>query len=93
MPHQLTEAQKAERSDRMEEAERRMTAAYISRHTGSVADVLYEEEQLIGGVKMICGYTREYIRVAAVSGAGSGEIKSVRLGAEAAPGILSGVEL
>jgi len=93
MPHQLTEAQKAERSDRMEEAERRMTAAYISRHIGSVADVLYEEEQLIGGVKMICGYTREYIRVAAVSGAGSGEIKSVRLGAEAAPGILSGVEL
>ena len=93
MPGQLTEAQKAERSDRMEEAERAMTAAYIKRRAGSDAEVLFEEEEEIGGKRYLCGYSREYVRVAVSGGASSGDIKTVRLDGEPEGGILLGVAL
>ncbi len=93
MPGQLTEAQKAERSDRMEEAEHRMTAEYIKRHAGKKAEVLYEEEKLIGGRRMMTGYTREYIRAAVETKAAGGTIKQIMTGDSPEDGILTGVEL
>ncbi len=93
MPGQLTEAQKAERSDRMEEIERKMTEAYITRYIGREAEVLYEEEEVIGGQNMLTGYTREYIRVAVKTAAKSGDIRRILLKEGPEAGILSGVEL
>ena len=93
MPGQLTEAQKAERSDRMEEIERKMTAAYISRHEGTEAEVLFEEEAVIAGQNMLTGYTREYVRVAVKTDARAGDIRRIRLMRGPEAGILSGVEL
>ncbi|MBP5607949.1 MAG: tRNA (N(6)-L-threonylcarbamoyladenosine(37)-C(2))-methylthiotransferase MtaB [Lachnospiraceae bacterium] len=93
MPAQLTEAQKAERSDRMEEAERVMTEDYIKRRSGSAAEVLFEEEEEICGKKYMCGYSREYVRVAVPDGASPGDINSVMLGEELKSGILLGVAL
>ena len=93
MPGQLTEAQKAERSDRMEEAERRMTEEYISRHVGREAEVLFEEECVAAGQNMLTGYTREYIRVAVPADAKAGDIRRIRLTPGPEAGILSGVEL
>ena len=93
MPGQLTEAQKAERSDRMEEIERKMTEAYISRHEGTEAEVLFEEEAVIAGQNMLTGYTREYVRVAAITDARAGDIRRIRLTRGPEAGILSGVEL
>ena len=93
MPGQLTEAQKAERSDRMEEIERKMTEAYITRHIGREAEVLFEEEEVIGGQNMLTGYTREYIRVAVQTTAKSGDIRRILLKEGPEDGILSGVEL
>ncbi len=93
MPGQLTEAQKAERSDRMEEAEKKMTSEYIGRHIGREAEVLFEEEEVIGGQNMLTGYTREYIRVAVQTSAKSGDIRRILLKEGPEDGILSGVEL
>lgn len=93
MQGQLTETQKAERSDRMEEIECKMTAEYIGRHIGREAEVLYEEEEVIGGQNMLTGYTREYIRVAVQTSAKSGDIRRILLKEGPEAGILSGVEL
>ncbi|MBR6258246.1 MAG: tRNA (N(6)-L-threonylcarbamoyladenosine(37)-C(2))-methylthiotransferase MtaB [Lachnospiraceae bacterium] len=93
MPGQLTEAQKAERSDRMEEIERKMTEAYISRHEGTEAEVLFEEEAVIDGQNMLTGYTREYVRVAVKTDVPAGGIYRIRLRRGPEAGILSGVEL
>ena len=94
MPGQLTEAQKAERSDRLEALEKQLSAAFRRDRTGSECEVLFEEFQQIAGKNYLAGHTREYIRVAVESsGDLSGQIRTVRLGAELTDGILQGVTI
>ena len=89
MPGQLTEAEKAERSDRLEAVEKRLSGAFRTERSGDTAEVLFEEFQQIAGKQYLVGNTREYIRVAVESSEDlSGQIRQVCLGDELAEGIL-----
>ncbi|MCR5209956.1 MAG: tRNA (N(6)-L-threonylcarbamoyladenosine(37)-C(2))-methylthiotransferase MtaB [Lachnospiraceae bacterium] len=63
MKGQLTENLKSERSDRLEEVEKKLEQDYRDRHKGKRAEVLWEEEKEEGGIRFMTGHTREYIEV------------------------------
>ena len=89
MPGQLTEAQKAERSDLLEAVEKRLSEDFRKDRIGSGCEVLFEEVQQIGEKNYLVGHTREYIKVAVESPEDlSGQIRTVRLGDELTDGIL-----
>lgn len=89
MPGQLTEAQKAERSDALEAVERRLSAQFRADRADGTAEVLFEEPQDLGGRHCMVGHTREYIRVAVETAEDmTGQIHPVLLGKELADGIL-----
>ena len=92
MPGQLTEAQKAERSDRLEAVEKQLSEAFRRDRIGSEAEVLFEEFQQIAGKRYLVGHTREYIKVAvSLSDDLTGQIRRVRLGEPLADDILTAV--
>jgi len=64
MEGQLTEAQKAVRSDRLMELGREMSCAYRRNFAGTVQEVLFEEPFTRGGKTYWAGHTPNYIRVA-----------------------------
>ena len=92
MPGQLTEAQKAERSDRLEAVEKQLSEAFRRNRIGSEAEVLFEEFQQIAGKRYLVGHTREYIKTAVESADDlSGQIRSIRLGEPLTDDILTAV--
>lgn len=64
MEGQLTEAQKAVRSDRLMELGREMSCAYRRDFVGTVQEVLFEEPFTRDGKTYWVGHTPNYIRVA-----------------------------
>lgn len=64
MEGQLTEAQKAVRSDCLMELEREMSRAYREAFVGKTQEVLFEETMERDGVAYWVGHTPNYIRVA-----------------------------
>ena len=63
MAGHLNRSVREERAHRLIEAAEEMTAAYIGRHVDREAEVLFEEELAVGGLRGYSGFTREYIRV------------------------------
>ncbi|MCR4643764.1 MAG: tRNA (N(6)-L-threonylcarbamoyladenosine(37)-C(2))-methylthiotransferase MtaB [Lachnospiraceae bacterium] len=93
MKGQLTEAQKAARSDRLEELGARMTKAFIRKWKGKECEVLCEEEKEIDGMRYMTGHTREYLKIAIPeSSARPGEVRRVRVGDEMKDGFVHGIE-
>lgn len=63
LPNQLTEKEKAARSDILiSEADKR-SAIFRSYYVGLEVEVLFEEPVIIDGEKYMTGYTREYVKV------------------------------
>jgi threonylcarbamoyladenosine tRNA methylthiotransferase MtaB len=63
LPGQLTSAQKAERSAILSEIDKRKRAAFRSWYTGKKEGVLFEEPQVVNGIKGFVGFTKEYVKV------------------------------
>ena len=80
MDGQLTEAVKAERSDKMLELHERHSKEYESSVLGKTLEVLLEEEILVNGNAYYVGHSCEYIRTAVEKrdGIGINDIVSVR---------------
>ena len=72
MPDQVPDQVKAERSDELLELEREQSIAFRRRKLGTQAEVLFEEEKLIGGKKYLIGHTTDYVKVALEIGEGKG---------------------
>ena len=64
MPGQLTEQQKAGRSDVLLAMEKEQSREFRSFYLGKEVEVLLEEEKEIDGVTYQIGHTREYVKVA-----------------------------
>lgn len=85
MQGQLTEAQKAERSDVLLELDEQRRTQYEVSMLGKPLEVLLEEETEIGGKVFYIGHSKEYIRVAVPKDTkNSGEQES---GKDRTPGI------
>ncbi|MBR1470146.1 MAG: tRNA (N(6)-L-threonylcarbamoyladenosine(37)-C(2))-methylthiotransferase MtaB [Lachnospiraceae bacterium] len=94
MSGQLTEAQKAQRSDRLEAVEKGLSAAFRKDREGSVAEVLAEEFREVEGKRYLVGHTREYLYAAMETDADlSGQILQVRIGSAFADGMVHAVIL
>ena len=80
MDGQLTEAEKARRSDILLELNKINSAEFRKWYSGREEEVLLEEEIEVGGERFLTGYTREYVsaRVPA-SSAEAGSIVKVKL--------------
>ncbi len=80
MDGQLTEAVKAERSDKMLELHERHSKEYESSVLGKTLEVLLEEEILVNGNAYYVGHSCEYIKTAVEKrdGIGINDIVSVR---------------
>ena len=63
MEHQVPEQVKTERSDVLEQLERKMREAYISGFVGAVETVLVEEEIEKDGAVYAVGHTTRYVKV------------------------------
>ena len=63
LPGQLTSAQKAERSAVLSELDKRKRSAFRSWYKGKEEGVLFEEPQIVNGVKGFVGFTKEYVKV------------------------------
>jgi threonylcarbamoyladenosine tRNA methylthiotransferase MtaB len=68
MDNQIPEEIKTARSAELIALGERMSEEYRKRLVGSCQEVLFEELSDVGEEPMYVGYTREYVRVAAVSG-------------------------
>ena len=68
MPGQLSRAVKAERASRLAALTKEQSRAFRAALTGTKAEILTEEEIVIGGVPYMVGCTREYVRCAAPAG-------------------------
>ena len=64
MEGQLTESQKAARSDVLLELDKRMSEEYRRGFLGEEKEVLMEEKITINGVDYLVGHTREYVKAA-----------------------------
>jgi threonylcarbamoyladenosine tRNA methylthiotransferase MtaB len=67
MEGQLTESEKARRSDILLKLEKEMSLAYREEHLHKQTSVLFEEEKEIDGKRYQIGHTMEYIRAAVLS--------------------------
>jgi threonylcarbamoyladenosine tRNA methylthiotransferase MtaB len=67
MDNQIPEEIKTARSAELIALGERMSEEYRKRLVGTCQEVLFEELSDVGGTPMYVGYTREYVRVAAVS--------------------------
>lgn len=63
MENQIPEETKSERSQVLQELNRRNMAAYEARFKGRQVQVLFEEKTQRDGREYYCGHTREYISV------------------------------
>jgi len=63
MEHQVPEQVKTERSDRLEQLEKRMREAYVSGFAGEEEEVLLEEEAEADGTAYMVGHTTRYVKV------------------------------
>ncbi len=63
MEHQLTDAEKTKRSNRLMQLEHKMSEEYRRSFIGSEVEVLFEEEKEIDGCIYQTGHTRQYIKV------------------------------
>ncbi|MBR6897947.1 MAG: tRNA (N(6)-L-threonylcarbamoyladenosine(37)-C(2))-methylthiotransferase MtaB [Lachnospiraceae bacterium] len=68
MGGQLTDREKSARSAKLIELGKINARAFRERRIGRNVGVLWEDEETIGGVRYILGYTDEYIRVCAPAG-------------------------
>ena len=68
MPGQLPRAVKAERAQRLAALTKEQSRAFRAALTGKEAEILTEEEIVIGGFPYVVGSTREYVRCAAPAG-------------------------
>lgn len=71
MENQISEAEKARRSDVLEEIEKRDSESFRKYYIGKVTDVLFEEEKEINGAKYWVGHTKEYVKAAVLSDGGA----------------------
>lgn len=83
MEGQLTEAVKAERSDKMLEMHHRHAAEYEKSMLGQTLEVLLEEEVTIDGRAYYLGHSREYVKTAVEKQEGYGVNDIVKVRAEA----------
>lgn len=67
MDNQVPEEIKTVRSAALIELEQAMSEEFRRYYVGTTQEVLFEEPVIIDGVQMYTGYTREYVKVAAVS--------------------------
>lgn len=67
MKEQLTEAQKAERSDILMNLTKEQSKDFLAYYVGKEVDVLVEEEKIIEGQRYQLGHTREYVKAALLS--------------------------
>lgn len=67
MKEQLTEAQKAERSDILMNLTKEQSKDFLAYYVGKEVDVLIEEEKIIEGQRYQLGHTREYVKAALLS--------------------------
>ena len=83
MPEQLSEQEKAGRSDRLLAVTEQLSEAYRRQFIGQVTQVLLEEMTEIDGKNYVVGYTSRYVRVAVPIGADGtfekGAVVSVKL--------------
>ncbi len=77
MKDQLTMAQKKERSDILLKMTEKQSDEYRRAHIGRELEILFEEDEMIGGRLMHTGYSREYIRCAFEGDAVPGEIRKI----------------
>lgn len=63
MPGQLTDQQKAKRSDILEQLQIKHSTEFRSFYVGKTVEVLFEERKQIGGASYWVGHTPEYVRV------------------------------
>lgn len=68
MPDQIPEQVKKERSRQLIELGEKKRIAYMNRFVGKVVEVLFEEQQEIGGQVCWTGHTMEYLKVGVISG-------------------------
>ncbi len=64
LPNQLTEKEKAERSDELEAMERCISSEFRRFYLGKTLPVLFEEEKEFDNGKYMIGHTPEYVKVA-----------------------------
>ena len=69
MPEQLSEQEKAGRSDRLLAVTEQLSETYRRQFIGQVTQVLLEEMTEIDGENYVIGYTSRYVRVAVPIGA------------------------
>ena len=86
MPDQLTEKEKAARSDVLLEMTKRQSKAYRDTFINQDEDVLWEDEEETDGISYLVGHTKRYVKVgmpadeAKAKGIKSGDITDVHLG-------------
>jgi threonylcarbamoyladenosine tRNA methylthiotransferase MtaB len=95
MPGQLTEAEKAVRSDKMLELHQKRAAEYEISLLGKTLEVLLEEEVEIDGKAYYLGHSREYVKVAVLKTEeyGVNDILAVKVEKTLQPHILQGEEI
>ena len=95
MSGQLTEAEKAVRSDKMLELHQKRAAEYETSLLGKTLEVLLEEEVEIDGKAYYLGHSREYVKVAVLKTEeyGVNDILAVKVEKTLQPHILQGEEI
>lgn len=95
MPGQLTEAEKAVRSDKMLELHQKRAAEYEISLLGKTLEVLLEEKVEIDGKAYYLGHSREYVKVAVpkTEKYGVNDILAVKVEKTLQPHILQGEEI
>ena len=95
MSGQLTEAEKAVRSDKMLELHQKRAAEYETSLLGKTLEVLLEEEVEIDGKAYYLGHSREYVKVAVpkTEKYGVNDILAVKVEKTLQPHILQGEEI
>ena len=95
MPGQLTEAEKAVRSDKMLELHQKRAAEYEISLLGKTLEVFLEEEVEIDGKAYYLGHSREYVKVAVLKTEeyGVNDILAVKVEKTLQPHILQGEEI
>ena len=95
MSGQLTEAEKAVRSDKMLELHQKRAAEYETSLLGKTLEVLLEEEAEIAGKAYYLGHSREYVKVAVLKTEeyGVNDILAVKVEKTLQPHILQGEEI
>ncbi|MCR5499149.1 MAG: MiaB/RimO family radical SAM methylthiotransferase [Acetatifactor sp.] len=64
MPDQVPDPVKSQRSDVLLDLEREQSIAFRKNKLGQTAEVLFEEEKVIGGKPYLLGHTMDYVKVA-----------------------------